>query len=99
MLPNIANGTARRCQARARSTGEQCKKLAVGSCRTCMSHGGHKKVKRGASHPHYKHGNETQFAKAERSRRLAELRELEALLFRFDLAVGARWRGRKPKPK
>ena len=40
MLPNVANGTARRCQARARSTGEQCKKLAVGSCRTCASHGG-----------------------------------------------------------
>lgn len=36
-------------------------------------------IKRGANHPQYRHGRETLEAKAERSKRLAELRELEAL--------------------
>lgn len=53
-------------------------------------------IKRGAAHPNYKHGQETQEAKAERSRRLAELRELEALSFALGLATGPRWSGRKP---
>ena len=35
-------------------------------------------------------------AKAERSRRLEELRDLEALSFSLGLAAGPRWRGRKP---
>jgi hypothetical protein len=51
---------------------------------------------RGANHPQYTHGRETLESKAERSRRLAELRELEALSFTLELASGPRWRGRKP---
>ncbi len=54
-------------------------------------------VKQGANHPQYRHGRETLGAKAERSRGLAELRELEALSFALGLASGGRWRGRKPK--
>ena len=53
-------------------------------------------VRRGANHPHYRHGGETLEAKAERSRRIAELRDLEALSFTLGLATGQRWRGRKP---
>jgi hypothetical protein len=52
---------------------------------------------RGANHPQYRHGDETQEAKAERSVRLAELRELEQVSFALGLATGARWRGRKPR--
>jgi hypothetical protein len=36
-------------------------------------------VRRGANHPQYRHGRETLVAKAERSRRLKELGDLEAL--------------------
>ena len=53
-------------------------------------------VRRGANHPQYRHGGETLEVKAERSRGLAELRDLEALSFALGLAVGPRWRGRKP---
>ena len=53
-------------------------------------------VRRGANHPQYRHGGETLGAKAERSRVLVELRELEALSFALGLASGPRWRGRKP---
>jgi hypothetical protein len=51
------------------------------------------------NHSQYVHGGETLEAKAERSRRLAELRALEALSFAYGLVPeGApRWRGRKPK--
>jgi len=54
-------------------------------------------VKQGHAHPCWKHGGETLEAKAERSRRLAELRALEAVSFSFGIAEGPRWRGRKPK--
>lgn len=56
-------------------------------------------VRRGADHPQYRHGAETLEAKTERSRRLAELRELEALSFAIGLVPERtpRWRGMKPK--
>lgn len=54
-------------------------------------------MKRGANHPQYRHGQETLEVKAERSRALAELRNLEALSFSLGLAKGRRWRGRKPR--
>lgn len=67
--------------------------------RVCRYHGAKKPetIKRGADHPQYRHGGETLQAKAERSRKLMELRELEALSFALGLASGGRWRGRKPK--
>jgi hypothetical protein len=67
--------------------------------RVCRYHGAKKPdtIKRGADHPQYRHGGETLKAKAERSRKLTELRELEALSFALGLASGMRWRGQKPK--
>lgn len=47
-------------------------------------------------HPRYQHGLETFKAKADRTRRLAEIRDLEELSFALGLAAGPRWRGRKP---
>lgn len=63
----------------------------------CKFHGARPQntVRRGPDHPAFKHGQETLEAKAERSQRLAELRELEALSFALGLAVGPKWRGRK----
>jgi hypothetical protein len=65
----------------------------------CYVHGARRPeiIRRGESHPKYRHGEETLEAKAERSRQLAELRALEALSFAYGLATGPRWRGRKPK--
>ena len=64
----------------------------------CRHHGARKPetIMRGTSHPQYRHGQETVEAKAERSQRLGELREFEALSFALGLAVGPKWRGRKP---
>lgn len=68
--------------------------------KVCRYHGARRPntVKRGADHPQYRHGSETLEAKAERSKTLAKLHELEALSFALGLvAQGAKqWRGRKP---
>lgn len=66
--------------------------------RVCRYHGAKKPgaIKRGASHPQYRHGHETREAKAERSITLTELRELEAALYMHGMITGRKWRGRKP---
>jgi hypothetical protein len=101
-LPGVGE-TVKQCTARAKHSGARCKNPAVVSwgCsgRVCRMHGARRPetVRRGANHPQYKQGGETLEAKAERSRRLAELRDLEALSFVLGLAIGARWRGRRPR--
>lgn len=54
---------------------------------TCRYHGARKPetIRKGANHPQYRHGQETLEAKAERSKVLAELREIEALSFAYGL--------------
>lgn len=102
-LPGIDE--TKQCTARAKRSGARCKNPAVvswgGLGTVCRMHGARKRstIKRGRDHPSWKHGGETVEAKAERSHRLQELRELEALSFRYGLVPqGApRWRGRKPK--
>lgn len=99
MLVNVANGSARRCVSIARSTGEQCKKLAVGSCRTCKSHGGHKKVRRGVDHWNYQGAGQTLPERQERHEMAVFFHETENLMAKLGmLAPGSsRTRGRKPK--
>jgi hypothetical protein len=96
MLPNVANGTARRCEAICRARGDRCKKLAVTGCRTCRSHGGHKRVKKGSAHWNHRGAAQSRVERRAHSAKLLELRELEALSFALGLAVGPKWRGRKP---
>jgi len=98
-LPGINSGKIQRCRAKCKSTSEQCKNPSAWGCKTCRYHGARRpsSIKRGANHPQYRHGQETLEVKAERSRRLTELYELEALSFKLGLASGSRWRGRKPK--
>jgi len=99
-LPNIVSGKTARCSAKCKATGTQCKNPASAAwgCKTCRYHGARKPetIRRGTDHWNYHHGTETLAAKAERSRRLAELRVLEQATYALGLATGARWRGRKP---
>jgi hypothetical protein len=98
-LPNVINGTALRCRAKCKATGERCRNLAAFGMPVCRCHGARLRetIKSGESHPNYRHGEETLVAKAERSARLSELRELEALSFALGLASGQKWPGRKPR--
>lgn len=97
-LPGIMSGKAQRCIAKCKARGDRCLNPAAWGCKTCRYHGARRpsSIKRGASHPQYKNGQETLEAKAERNLRLVELRELEALSFAIGFAVGPKWRGRKP---
>jgi hypothetical protein len=101
-LPGVGD-TVKQCTARAKHSGSRCRNPAVvawgSSGRVCRMHGARRPgtIRRGANHPQHRHGRETLEAKAERSRGLAELRDLEALSFALGLASGGRWRGRKPK--
>ena len=99
-LPYVKSGKTPRCTAKCKARGDRCWNPAVTKwgCTTCRYHGAKnpETIKRGANHPQYRHGQETLEAKAERSQRLGELRELEVLSFELGLAAGPRWRGRKP---
>ena len=100
-LSNIISGKARRCSAKCKARGAQCFNPAAFGMAVCRYHGARRPetIKQGAIHPQYRHGGETLEAKAERSRRLTELRVLEAALYAHGMATGPRWRGRKPKGK
>ncbi len=100
-LPNIISGKTQRCTAKCKARGDQCRNPAAWECKTCRYHGARRPaaIRRGANHPQYRHGQETIEAKAERSSKLAELRDLEALSFAYGMVPEGtpRWRGRKPK--
>lgn len=98
-LPSITVYSALRCRAKAKRSGERCMNPAAYGQVVCRMHGAREPetIKQGADHPLFIHGQETLEAKAERSARLAELREIEAFMFETGMATGARWRGRKPK--
>jgi hypothetical protein len=98
-LPNILSGKTKRCKAKCKGRGDQCRNPAAYGMNVCRYHGSRKQstVRRGEFHPAFRHGLETLEVKAERSQRLSELRELEAISFALGLATGPRWRGRKTK--
>lgn len=68
-----------RCEATAQSTGERCKKSAVGEHGKCDVHGG--KSKKGADHPNFKHGGFSKHFRSDLSEREEEAldRALEAV--------------------
>ncbi len=98
-LPSVALWSAPQCTARAKHSGQRCKNPAAHGCKTCRNHGARRPgtVRRGVAHPQYRHGKETQAAKAARSARLAQLRDLEATMVTLGVMQGKRWPGRKPK--
>ena len=97
-LPNVASGATARCKARSKRSGTRCCNPAAYKMPVCRFHGARHPgtIRRGEDHPAYRHGNEALAAKAERSRRLTELRDIEAVMFAMGMATGPRWRGRKP---
>ena len=100
-LPNIASGKTPRCKAKCKARGDRCENPEAFGMHVRRYHGSRKAstVKRGADHPQHRHGRETREAKAERSRRLAELRALEAASYGLGLVPEGtpRWRGRRPR--
>jgi hypothetical protein len=98
-LPSVALGSARQCTARAKHSRQRCLNPAAHGMPVCRNHGARRPetVMRGAHHGAWLHGRETQAAKATRSAKLAELRDLEATMVTLGLLQGKRWPGRTPK--
>lgn len=98
-LPNVSSGKTRRCHAKAKSTGQQCRNPAAYEMLVCRFHGARKPetVRSGDAHPQYKHGQCTKAARAQYSRKSARLRDLENLAYEAGL-IKSRTRGRKPRP-
>ena len=89
-----------RCAAKCKARQAQCNNLAAYGMRVCHKHGARQAVTitHGQDHSQYKHGNATREARAEHSKKMAEIRDLEALGFKIGMFTGSRFVGRKPKP-
>ncbi len=99
MLPSVKLYGARRCQAKSRRSGTQCKNPAAYGQKACRFHGAHRSVTKflGRHNPAYKHGKETNKARSERRERIKELQELENAGRQLGIIGGTKTRGRKVK--
>jgi hypothetical protein len=93
------------CSALSKRTRQQCRAPALKGKTKCRFHGGKStgpKTLEGrvrCASAKTKTGLETRQNRAERSRRLAYLRELEAYAYENGQMIGPRTRGRPPRPK
>ena len=97
-LPSVIKHRANQCRAQAKSTKQRCANPAAHGCKTCRLHGARRQntIKRAKSHPNFRHAMETLEAKRQRSKKLAELREIETDLITLGLIRSKRTVGRKP---
>lgn len=96
-LPNLTEGN--QCTARCKSTERQCQNLRAYGQPVCRYHGARppQSIKRGADHPRYKHGEETNEMRAERKAAAKRIRELDQMARRLWMIHGKKLVGRKPK--
>ena len=93
------------CQAHSSRTKKQCRAPAMKNKRVCKTHGGRStgpKTPEGrarCAQAKTIHGNDTRADRAEHSKKMAEIRDLEALGFKIGMFTGSRFVGRKPKRK
>lgn len=86
-LPCLQNYGVRRCRAIAKSTRNRCQNPAAYGCSTCRMHGARRAVsiRKGPTHPNYRHGWDTEIAatyRQEKMRTLGEINEIIKLLNR-----------------
>ena len=81
-----------RCTAKCKARQERCLNLAAYGMRVCHKHGARKAgtIKRGKDHPQFNHGNATKEARAEHSKKMAEIRDLEAIGLKIGMFTGSR---------
>ena len=88
-----------RCAAKCKARQARCNNLAAYGMRVCHKHGARQAVTitHGQDHSLYKHGNDTRADRAEHSQKMAEIRALERLGFKYGFMSGSKIPGRKPK--
>lgn len=93
----------RQCRAKAKHSGQRCRKPAIKGKLVCRTHGGASTGPRTAegrsrcAAARTTHAQESRKMRAERSIKIAELQELEALAFDLGMMTGSRTRGPKVK--
>ena len=72
----------KRCHAKSKSTGEQCRCIAAFGCATCYHHGARRPetIIKGKDHQWYKDGHDTRAQRRELPKKLKELKQIEKLL-------------------
>ncbi len=96
--------TCQRCTAQSKRTKLQCGIAALKGKKKCQFHGGRStgpKTPEGrarCAQAKTIHGNDTRADRAEHSKKMAEIRDLEAIGFKIGMFTGSRFAGRKPKP-
>lgn len=93
----------RQCRAKAKHSGQRCLKPAMKGKNVCRTHGGASsgpltaqgRAKCAAAKT--VHGQDTRSMRAQRSAKLAELQEIEAIAFDLGMMTGSRTRGPKAK--
>ena len=73
------------CAAKAKSTGETCRRRAMKGKRVCQVHGG--KSKSGTDSPAYQHGRYSKYAKTSVTNKIDEFRDLDPLSLVDELAT------------
>lgn len=92
-----------RCNAKSKRTGQRCGSPAIKGKSKCRIHGGRSTGARTASGrarcalAKTVHGQDTRTLRAERSIKIAELQEIEAIAFDLGMMTGSRTRGPKAK--
>ena len=94
-LPYLKN----QCSAKSKRSQARCLNPCAFNCKVCRFHGARRKAPSGPDHPLYIHGQATKEARAEHSKKMTEIRELEAIGFKIGMFTGTRFVGRKPKDK
>jgi hypothetical protein len=96
-LPNIASGRTPQCEARSKRSLRRCLNPCAFGMPVCRFHGARRPetIKRGPTHPQFRHGRETVEA---RQRRVEGMKRIRRLI---DIAVDAgfirtRITGRRP---
>ena len=97
-LPSVEKFGAKRCIAKNRKTGLQCKNPASWGCRTCRYHGARKSKNAASGEVHYRYvsGESTKEAKAEHNRASTTLLTLRDIGDSIGMFNGSHTRGRKP---
>jgi hypothetical protein len=97
-LPSVEKFGAKRCIAKNRKTGLQCKNPSAWSCKVCRYHGARKSKNAASGEVHYRYvsGEGTKEAKAEHKRASTTLLTLRDIGDSIGMFNGSHARGRKP---
>lgn len=85
------------CSAKSKRSQARCLNPCAFNCEVCRFHGARRQVPTGKAHPLYIHGQATKEVRAEHSKKMTEIRDLEAIGFKIGMFTGTRFVGRKPK--